>query len=423
MDNYLYYISRIRQFLHDNHEGVTLSEIAGGLSMSRNTAGKYLELLYISGVVDFRNAGKAKLYYLSSKIPVTHLLSYITTSVIQTDGSYQIRDANTSATELLDSDEGTLIGRNILDLLSMQGLKPEIRSKILSSDRSAAYVSELELMRSGSRRLYWMTIVDVVLYDGGMGHIFFFEDIHEWKEAEEEKNRYRTMFHALAEETDERVFVMTPDLVFSFVNAGYGSALGRDPGSLTGEKRAEFYDARSRQLMVDAAEYVSAKGKPYRSLIPVEVHDSVRWFEERLFPVENISGEVKEIIGISRDITGFQEGGSATVLLSVLMDLLHEAVITSTPAGTVLSWNRGAELMTGYPRDELVGSSVLSIITPELNGERNIVEETVSGADIRELKAVIWARGGRKKRVLISTSRLSVQGGIISGICIVIREP
>lgn len=423
MDNYLYYISRIRTFLHDNHQGVTISEIASGLSLSRNTVGKYLELLYVSGAVDFRNAGKAKLYFLSSRIPVTRLLSYLSTSVILTDSSYLIRSYNTSAADLLDSDETTLIGRNILDLLSMQGLKTEIRAKILTSDRPATYVSDVELMRSGIRRLYWMTLVDVVLYDGGMGHTFLLDDVHDWKDAEEQKNRYRTLFYALAEETGEHVFVMTPDSVFSFVNAGYGSVLCRDPQSLAGEKRTDFYDLRSRQLMADAAEYVSAKSKPYRSLIPVEMDGSLRWLEERLFPVENMNGEVKEIIGISRDITGFQEGGSATALLSVLMDLLHEAVITSTPAGTVLSWNRGAELMTGYPRDELVGSSVLSIITPELNSERNLVEETVSGAELRELKGVIWARGGRKKRVLISTSRLSVQGGIVSGICIVIREP
>ena len=106
----------------------------------------------------------------------------------------------------------------------------------------------------------------------------------------------------------------------------------------------------------------------------------------------------------------------------MLMDMLHEAVITTTPAGKVLSWNKGAELMTGYPRDELIGSSALSIITPELNAGRDLVSETVSGIEIVDLKATIRARGGRKKKAFISTSPVSIQGGIISGVCIVIRE-
>jgi len=57
-----------------------------------------------------------------------------------------------------------------------------------------------------------------------------------------------------------------------------------------------------------------------------------------------------------------------------------------------------------------------------LNAGRDLVLETCNGEEIRDVKAIIRARGGRKKRVLISTSRLSFQENIVSGVCIVIRE-
>lgn len=422
MDNTHYYISRITNILHDNLNGMSISEIASGLSMSRNTIGKYIEMMFLSGFVDVRTAGKAKIYHLSKRIPVNTLLSYLSSAIIETDDSYLIQNANISAADLLGSDMQQLNGRNVLDLLTIQGLKGEEKTTILSADRAAVYTSDVELVSSEKKRLAWLTVADVVMYDGAHGHIFVIEDINDWKEAEESKKRYYALFHALAAETDERVFVMTPDLGFTYVNPRFGAAWKKDADDLIGDNRTNFCDNHTRSLIRDAVGYVCTNGEPYRTIFPMQENDSLRWFDERLFPVTDNNGEVREIIGLSRDITGFQEGGSAPVLLASLMDMLQEAVITTTPTGKVLSWNRGAELMTGYPRDELIGSSALSIITPELNGGRDLVQETCEVEEIRDLKAVIRARGGRKKKVFLSTSRLSIQGDIVSGVCIVIRE-
>jgi PAS domain S-box-containing protein len=422
MDNTHYYISRISDFLRENRDGMTISEISTGLSMSRNTIGKYIEMMFLSGMVDVRTVGKAKIFFLSKRIPVTTLLNYLSSAVIQTDDRYYIQSANISAAELLDTDLTQMTGRNILDLLTLQGLKPEVRTRILSPDRPLVFASDIELVRLDQKRFVWLTVADVVMYDGAKGHYFVIEDVHEWKEAEESKRRYYALFHALAAETDDRVFVMTPELVFTYVNPRFGRAFHREPESFIGESRTNICDHHAKPLIQEAAKYVCSRNEPYRILFSIQERDQVRWFDERLFPVQDNKGEVREIIGFSRDITGFQEGGSASVLLASLMDLLHEAVITTTPAGKVLSWNRGAELMTGYPRDELIGSTALSIITPDLNAGRDLVLETCNGEEIRDVKAIIRARGGRKKRVLISTSRLSFQENIVSGVCIVIRE-
>lgn len=62
MDNTHYYISRIADFLRENRDGMTISEISTGLSMSRNTIGKYIEMMFLSGMVDVRTVGKAKIF-------------------------------------------------------------------------------------------------------------------------------------------------------------------------------------------------------------------------------------------------------------------------------------------------------------------------------------------------------------------------
>lgn len=422
MDNAHYYLSRITGILRANPEGMTISEISTGLSMSRNTIGKYIELMSQSGMVDVRSVGKAKIYFLANKVPVNSLFSYLSDAIIQTDERYLIKNANVSAADFLESKQEQLFGRNILDLLTMQGLKQELRSKITSPDRPVVFTADIELIKSERKRLIWLTIAEVVLFNGSGGHVFIIEDVNDWKEAEECKNRYYSLFHALASETEERVFVMNPDLMLTYVNPKYAEIHGDESLNPVGKNRALFCDPHSLPLIKDAVEYVCTKGEPYRTIFSMQERNDLHWFDERLFPIPDNKGEIREVIGVSRDITGFQEGGSASVLLPVLMDMLREAVITTTPSGKVLSWNKGAEIMTGYPRDELIGSFAHSIITPELNADRDLVQETVSGEEISDLRAIIRARGGRKKKVFISTSRISIQGGIVSGVCIVIRE-
>ena len=77
MDNYGYYIPGIAEILRVNPEGMTVSEIALTLRMSRNTIGKYLEIMYLSGMVDYRSAGKARLYYPAPRVPITRILNFL----------------------------------------------------------------------------------------------------------------------------------------------------------------------------------------------------------------------------------------------------------------------------------------------------------------------------------------------------------
>ena len=72
-----------------------------------------------------------------------------------------------------------MTGRNILDLLTLQGLKPEVRTRILSPDRSLVFASDIELVRSDQKRFVWLNVADVVMCDGAKGHYFVIEEVHE----------------------------------------------------------------------------------------------------------------------------------------------------------------------------------------------------------------------------------------------------
>jgi PAS domain S-box-containing protein len=423
MDNYEYYISRIKKLLTENQQGITISDIALVLNMSRNTVGKYLELMYVSGIVDVRAIGKAKSYYLSPRVPVTQIFNYLKDAIIQTDDRYRIVHVNLTALDLLGSDEDNLTGRNLLDLLSIQGLTGDMRTHVIQPDREVAFSTEIEMHIDGNVRHLWMTVADMVMYDGEYGHTFIFEDISEWKAAEEGRRMYEFLFTTLANESWERVCLFSPDLTVRYGNHQFATADGRSSEELKGAAMLESYDKQTAQAIRDATTYVIESQNSLRFIFQVIEHDSPLWLDTRLYPVPGDSGYVKTILGIFRDVTGLQEGGSASALLSILLNTMSEGVLTVTAGGTILSWNRGAENITGYPAEELLGGTAHTIIPPELNSGQDVINDAVRGMTVCDLRMIIRAKGGRKKKVILSSAVVPDHTGEVSLVVLVWREP
>lgn len=423
MDNYEYYMTSIEGLLRGNQQGMNVSEIALVLDMSRNTIGKYLELMYLSGIVDVHIIGKAKSYYLSPRVPVTRVLNYLKDVVIQTDAQYHIVHLNLTALDLLGSDEDDLTGRNLLDLLSIQGLTNDMREHIIEPYRDVAISAEIEIRIDEDTRYLWMTVADMVMYDGAEGHIFIFEDISEWKTAEEGKKTYGFLFTTLANESWERVCLFSPDLTVRYGNRQYASVYGRSPEELEGVAMLEPYDKQTVQAIRDVTASVLESKDSRRLVFQATEHNIPLWLDTRLFPVPDDSGSVRTILGITRDVTGLHEGGSSSALLSVLLDTISEGVLTVTAGGTILSWNHGAEHITGYPAEELLGGTAQIIIPPELNSGQDVIIDAIRGVTVCDLKMTIRAKGGRKKKVILSSAVVPDHAGEISLVVLVWREP
>jgi dihydrolipoamide dehydrogenase len=57
-----------------------------------------------------------------------------------------------------------------------------------------------------------------------------------------------------------------------------------------------------------------------------------------------------------------------------LLEALEEAVIVTDPQGTVVYWNRAAERLYGYGREEVVGRSILEVTVPGVTLDQGYVE-------------------------------------------------
>jgi PAS domain S-box-containing protein len=116
MEEYQAEILRIRELLASHKEGLSITDIAGMLSMNRNTVAKYLDILHIRGTVDGRKRGTSKVFYLSERLPVVSLQKVCTRPFFVVDQEGTITELNREFCSLVGLPMDQLLHQSCMSL-------------------------------------------------------------------------------------------------------------------------------------------------------------------------------------------------------------------------------------------------------------------------------------------------------------------
>ena len=72
----------ILKLLRANQRGMSIYEISRDIGLNRNSTAKYLDILLYTGRVEFRNVGRAKLFHISHRVPISALLDFSTDYIL-----------------------------------------------------------------------------------------------------------------------------------------------------------------------------------------------------------------------------------------------------------------------------------------------------------------------------------------------------
>jgi PAS domain S-box-containing protein len=140
-----------------------------------------------------------------------------------------------------------------------------------------------------------------------------------------------------------------------------------------------------------------------------------------LFPMDLSVSEVKLrdrtlFTGFVRDITARKEAEKTLLHYAALVESSEDAIIGKTLEGYVTSWNRGAEVIFGYSRVEMIGRHISVLIPEDRLGEEPVILVKVRrGESVDHFETVRRRKDGRLIDISVTVSPIRDSQGAIVG--------
>jgi PAS domain S-box-containing protein len=255
----------IKDLLKKNPQGLSITEIVSLIDVNRNTAGRYLENLLMSGQVEMRRFGMAKIYMLSQRVPLSAVLSMSSELVVQLDHNLRIVFTNEPFLYLIETEEKAILGKNIeytpIAMVfddAFAGFIERIRRGIEGKEWSG------EIVLDTKNIILFCRIAPTVFEDGRRGVSVILEDITEQRRADnalrESEDRYRT----LVEISPDAVFLHREGTIIYANPAAIRLLGGSFAGEIIGKKildfvSPEFHDTIRTNIQKDLRGEVSPR--------------------------------------------------------------------------------------------------------------------------------------------------------------------
>ncbi len=109
--------------------------------------------------------------------------------------------------------------------------------------------------------------------------------------------------------------------------------------------------------------------------------------------------------------------------MTAIVEYSEDAIFSTAPDGTILSWNRGAERLYGYTEEQAVGMPVSLLAPPERRGEsQNNIETLSRGGHVGPYETERLRKAGTRVPVLLTVSPLRNAKGEIVGASAIARD-
>lgn len=210
MLDYRQELDSIKGLLKENPNGMSVTDISKALGKNKNTVGRYLDILLISGQVEMRTYGMAKVYTLSQRVPLSAMLSYSKELIMVLDAEFRIIEINENFLCLLKLSREETIGKNIAFIKSPETDVHELLENLSAINGQQEQTVTFHL-RDAGERIFAFKNLPTVFEDGGKGLTVILEDITEHILAERELRESEERFRMMAENIRDGLIILEND--------------------------------------------------------------------------------------------------------------------------------------------------------------------------------------------------------------------
>lgn len=218
----------------------------------------------------------------------------------------------------------------------------------------------------------------------------------------------------LTEYEGDSIIITDTDGYVLWVNKGFEQLTGYTLAEIRGRKPKELLQGK------DTAPQVSRRlGEAIRSRQPIRAelinyHKSGRayWLEMHISPIFDDNGECTGFMSVGRDITRRKEQEEEAYFQAQLLEKVGQPVIATHPEGYIFYWNKKAEEVYGWKREEVLGRLIMDIVPlTEISAEERaaIHRENFGKMWVREFTA--QRKNGEQFHVQITNQPILNENG------------
>jgi PAS domain S-box-containing protein len=291
---------KIKDLLKKNPQGLSITEIVGTINVNRNTAGRYLENLLVSGQVELRRFGMAKIYMLSQRVPLSAVLSISSELVIQLDHNLRIIFTNEPFLDLIGTEEKEILGKNI-EYTTVTGVFDDAFAGFIQRIREGIAGKEWsgEIVLNTRNSILFCRIAPTVFEDGRKGVSVILEDITERRRGERALQESEATARALINAPTDSVILTDTRGVMLDLNDTAAFRLKKPKADLIGT----LADTLLPENVAQSRRRLISRILETKQMVRFEDERDGTWFDTVAYPIIVSDGEVSRVAIIARDIT------------------------------------------------------------------------------------------------------------------------
>jgi PAS domain S-box-containing protein len=238
-------------------------------------------------------------------------------------------------------------------------------------------------------------------------------DITARKVAEEALRKSDQEKAVILNATWEAMGIVDRSLRVVWANKVCGDRAGLPMDQLPGHYCYEIWAARSEPCVGCPVLKTIETGRSEE--VEISSSDGKIWLH-RGYPVQNISGQIESVVAIAIDITEHKQNEEKLRKHAQILDQIHDSVISTDLKGYVVTWNKGAERIFGYPAEEGLGKHISFVYPPDQHGFlQNEVIEPLKKKGRHEIEVKMRRKSGEDFYAHLSLSMLKNNEGLDIG--------
>lgn len=423
--NYPDGIASVRELLKSNPRGMSVTDIAEATGINRNTVSRYLDMLLISGQAEMNTYGRAKVFYLSQRVPMSAMLDFTKDMVIVLDNQLRIVQINDMVSRFTGKEKEAIIGKEIGSSPLAALDHPVIRERLEEGIKGSETIEEIRFVRVEGEIIFKFKIIPTVFEDGNAGVTIILEDISEQKHAEEALMVSEHTYRTLVEEINDVICNVDEEGNFSYISPKIKEITGYNPKEMEGKNAVDFLESgkKTDTLFSEKTDKYGKKGKLVRLRFRQKKGGSVP-VEASISPIHDIIGDFAGYRLVIRDISERERSERVlkkwkSFLFSIVENIPSMVIVKSAEEGRIVFINKSAEECLGIKKDDLENiykKNAHNPIIPDIinegempaksdaaqvDTETAIIEFPVSGPmDVSIKKIPIYGSSGLLKYIL-----------------------